>query len=100
MTRHQLKSLSEDELAMALFVVNHLSPAISGSELPPEGLTWFRKGALEQKLMGSFNHLTKEAHPTFSSLLTKLGVAHEIRYEQPPTGSVDSSPISQPTGSL
>ena len=84
MTLHQLNSLTEDELALALYVVNVHAPSLSGVEIPPQGLTWFKKGVLEKKIGEAFPALKKEAHPTFSSLLNKLGVQHDIKYEQPP----------------
>lgn len=83
MTLEQFDSLTEDEMAMALYIVNHISPVVS-YEIPPKGLLWFRKGALEARIQAAFPHVLKEAHPVFSSLLNKLGVAHEIRYETPP----------------
>lgn len=84
MTINQLDSLTEDELIMALFIVNHLFPVPLVGELPPQGLTWFKKGVLEEKIKAAFPHVHMGAHPIFSSLLTKLGVQHEIRYESPP----------------
>lgn len=99
MTLHQLNSLTEDELALALYVVNTLSPVGAVGEIPPRGLTWFRKGMLEQKLHQCFPHLTKEAHPIFSSLLTKLDMPHEIRYEQPPL-PMSASVTASVSGSL
>lgn len=87
MTLDQLEALTEDELILALYVVRDVVPPI----VEPQHLTWLRKGALERRIGEVFNQLKKEAHPTFSSLLHKLDVEHEIRYEQPP---------AQPTGSL
>ena len=94
MTLEQLSSLTEDELDLALYVCNVVSPPIQGMEIPPCGLTWFRKGALEQKLLAIFPKVLPEAHPIYSSLLTKLNVQHEIKQEQPPlpvTGSITGS---------
>lgn len=88
MTLEQLHSLSEDELGMALFIVNHISPVPAMKEIPPIGLTWFRKGTLEKKLMNALDYVNPEAHPIFSSLLTKLNIQHEIKYEQLPSGSL------------
>ena len=82
MTLDQLNSLDEQELCMALYIVNHISP-VQNIEIPYRGLTWFRKGELEEKIMDSFPRLKKEGHSVFSSLLLKLGVPHEIKYEQP-----------------
>lgn len=88
MTLHQLNSLTEDEICFTLYVVNILSPISLGYEIPSNGLTWLRKGVLEKKIQESFPHVKKEAHPIFSSILNKLGVKHEIKYEQPPSGSI------------
>ena len=89
MTLDQLESLTDDETGFALYVVNHLFP-VPNIEIPPRGLTWFRKGELEKKIMDSFPRVKRESHPIFSSLLNKLGVQHEIKYEQPSqvTGSI------------
>ncbi len=91
MTLNQLDSLDEQELCMVLYIVNVLFPLdIPKMQFEPRQLTWFRKGELEKKIQAAFPHVKREAHPIFSSLLNKLGVAHEIRYEQPPqpvTGS-------------
>jgi len=84
MTLEQLKSLNDDEIALALYIVNVHAPSLTGVEIPTQGLTWFKKGALEKKIGESFPALKKEAHPVFSSLLNKLGIPHEIKYEQPP----------------
>lgn len=83
MTLHQLNSLSEYEMALTLYIVNIHTPSLPGVEIPPQGLTWFKKGMLEKKIGETFPALTKEAHPIFSSLLNKLGVQHEIKYETP-----------------
>ena len=87
MTLDQLSSLTEDELALALYVVNVLFPVEPKIEVPPHGLVWFRPGVLEKKIGDSFPRLKPEYHGLFSSLLNKLGVKHEIRYEQPNSGS-------------
>lgn len=88
MTLNQLESLTEDELAIALYVVNTLRPVKPPIEIPPRGLTWFKKGMLEQKLVECFNNVNPEAHPIYSSLLSKLGVKHEIKYETKRSGSL------------
>lgn len=87
MTIEQLYNLDEQEIMLCLYVVNVLSPVKGVGELPPRGLTWFRRGELEKKLLAAFNHVKPEAHAIYSSLLTKLNIQHEIKYEQPPTGS-------------
>lgn len=87
MTIEQLSSLNEQELMLCLYVVNVLSPVKGVGEIPPRGLTWFRKGELEKRLMAAFNQVKPDAHSIYSSLLTKLNIQHEIKYEQPPSGS-------------
>lgn len=87
MTLHQFNSLTDDEVGFVLYVVNTLSPVSPGYEIPPNGLVWLRSGVIERKIQEAFPHVKKEAHPIFSSILNKLGVKHEIKYEQPPSGS-------------
>ena len=91
MTLEQLSSLTEQELDMCLYVVNVLAPVPGVPDIPPHGLTWFKKGVLEQKIGGSFQQVKREHHSIFSSLLNKLGVQHEIKYETPPSGSIETS---------
>lgn len=89
MTLAQLESLDDMELALILYIINNVYPVdIPKMQFEPRHLTWFRKGVLEERIQRSFPLLEKSAHPVFSSLLNKLGVAHEIRYEQPVSGSV------------
>jgi len=91
MTLDQLNSLTEDEIAIALHIVNVISPTIKDLEFPPYGLTWFRPGTLERKLLNNFNSLKPEAHPIYSSLLNKLNVQHEIKYQTPPVPQQNNS---------
>lgn len=88
MTLNQLNTLTDDEVGFVLYIVNKLNPPPFGQEIPEIGLTWFRKGALEQKIQNAFPYLKHEAHPVFSSILNKLDVKHEIKYEQPSSGSL------------
>ena len=101
MTLNQLATLTEDELALALYVVNILShPGIPKGEFTPRELTWFKKDALNHKLMEAVPKLAPEAHPIFISLMSKLGLAVEIKPIEPPcpptqtadTGSQEPSP--------
>ena len=87
MTLEQLSSLTEDELALCLFIVNRVFPVKPKIEVTPRGLTWFRPGVLEKKIMDSFQKIKPEYHGLFSSVLNKLDIKHEIRYETPPSGS-------------
>lgn len=97
MTLHQLNSLTEDELAMAWYIANHICPTI-GIEIPPHGLTWYRKDEFEKKLIAAFNHVKPENHAIYSSLLKKLGMPHEIKYtpvtQSPVTASTETPPTS------
>jgi hypothetical protein len=79
MTLNQLQTLTDDELAIALYVVNHVSPPIA----PPgpfeaRDLTWFKHTALVQKLVDIFPKIKPESHAIFQSLMEKLGVKIEI----------------------
>ncbi len=95
MTLNQLESLTEDEVAFCLYVVNTLFPPDSPKmEFQTRHLTWFRKGVLEQKIQQAFPHVKREGHPVFSSLLNKLGVPHEIRYETRPQETTGSNPVT------
>jgi hypothetical protein len=91
MTLDQLNSLTESEICLALYVVNHIKPIKPQWELSPIGLTWLKKGVLEMKLVESVSWVQPEAVPTFSSLLTKLGIAHEIKQGPPPELPVTQS---------
>lgn len=101
MTLEQLKSLDEAELSMALYITNVISP--THIEIPPTGLTWFRRGILEKKLLDAFPQVKFEAHPIYSSLLNKLGIQHEIKLEKLPEIDTNTPCISgsmQVTGSV
>jgi hypothetical protein len=94
MTLNQLQTLTDDELAIALYVVNHLSPpGIPPGPFDARDLTWFKHLSLVQKLVDSFSKLKPEGHAVYKSLMEKLGVKIEINPipqspEPPPSGSV------------
>jgi hypothetical protein len=50
---------------------------------------------LVKKLLDAFPSLKPEGHTSYSSLLKKLGIQHEIKYEQPPTPAITAS-VEQP----
>ena len=84
MTLNQLESLTEDELCLCLYIVNVTFPVeCPKMEFTPRQLTWLKHDALVKKLTDAFPRLKHEAHPIYSSLLTKLGIQHQIKYEQP-----------------
>lgn len=94
MTLNQLQTLTEDELAMALYIVNTISPpGIPPGPFEPRELTWFKHHALIQKFIDSFPKIKPECHTIYKSLMEKLGMKIEINPipqppETPQTGSV------------
>ena len=93
MTLNQLESLTEDELAMVLYIVNVIVPPEAPKmEFEPRHLTWFKHDMLMKKILEVFPKLKPEGHDTYKSLLEKLGMKIEIKPiappEQPATGSV------------
>jgi len=93
MTLELLKTLDEKELEIALYVVNGISPVIKNTVIPPIGLTWFKRGALEKRIVDAFDKVKPEFHSIYSSLLNKLGVEHVIKHETP-TPPVSGSHVS------
>ena len=58
MTLNQLETLTEDELALALYVVNVIAPLeVPKMTFEPRHLTWFKHDMLIKKLLDSFNKL-------------------------------------------
>ena len=111
MTLNQLYDLDERELCLILYVNNVTFPLeLPKLELTAHELTWLRHDMLVKKLVDAFPRLKPEAHPIFVSLMEKLGVKGEIKYQQPPAmpisasvpelPSTSSALINQPTGSI
>lgn len=86
MTLTQFESLSFEELALASVIINEINPPelIEKIDFTPKQLLWFRHDLLIKRILEVFPRLKPEGHAIYSSLLTKLGVQHEIKYEQPP----------------
>lgn len=85
MTLNQLQDLTEEELALALVIVNEISPPESPKmTFEPRHLTWFKHDALVKKFLGIFNRLKPEGHATYVSLMQKLGVCVEIKQQPSP----------------
>lgn len=85
MTLNQLEDLNEDELAMALVLINHIAPpAVPKMEFGPRDLTWFRHDMLIKKFMDCFNRLKPEGYVTYVSLMHKLGVCIQINQPEQP----------------
>lgn len=79
MTLNQLQSLTDDELAMALYIVNNINPlTIPPGPLDPRDLTWFKHSFLIQRFIDAFSKLKPEGHATYKSLMEKLGMKVEI----------------------
>jgi len=98
MTTEQFENLTEDEIGICLHIVNVIAPPKSPSiEFEPRQLTWFKHDMLVKKLLGAFPSIKPEGHAIYSSLLKKLGVEHQIKYEQPPSqGSTEGSSEKMP----
>jgi hypothetical protein len=69
----QLKSLTEDELALCLYIVNVIAPTTFPKlEYTPRQLTWFKHDALLWKVAQQEAKLTDEGKKIFHGLMTKL----------------------------
>ncbi len=102
MTLNQLQTLSEEEIAICLHVVNVIAPpAAPKMEFEPRHLTWFRHDMLVKKLLDVFPRLLPEGHSTYVSLMAKLGVHVEIKAVEPPLPSTSSiCPSNEITSSI
>ncbi len=96
MTLNQLETLTEDELAMCLYIVNVIDPMTCPKmEFEPRNLTWFKHEFLVKKIVNSYTRVLPEGHATYVSLLGKLGYVFEFPKEQPTspeTSSVNPTP--------
>lgn len=100
MLKFGIDTLTEDELALLLHIVNEIRP----STVPPikfdaTTVKWFRHEDLCKKVAepAIFEMLKPEGHAIFSALLTKMGIEHEIKYETkeaPTTGSIETQVTS------
>jgi hypothetical protein len=100
MTPNQLETLTDDELEVALYIVNVIAPpAIPVMTFEPQHLTWFKHDSLIKKFLEVFPRLKPERHTTYVSLMQKLGVKVEIKQNpnEPSraknTGNNPSTPI-------
>ncbi|HOS15542.1 MAG TPA: hypothetical protein PKX15_00735 [Bacteroidales bacterium] len=78
MTLNQLYSLTDEELGMALYIVNHLEDSSNKIQYNPHNLTWFKHDALIKKFLRAFEQIKPEGHTIYVSLMKKLGVHIEI----------------------
>lgn len=83
MTLNQLNSLTEEELEMALFIVNCLENSSNKIQYNPQNLTWFKHDAIIKKFLRAFNQLKPEGHSIYVSLMKKLGIHIEINQSSP-----------------
>lgn len=103
MTLNQLETLTEDELALVLYVVNVIAPLeVPKMTFEPRQLTWFKHDALIKKLLDSFNRLKPEGHATYVSLMQKLGVCIEIKQQPNEPARTENTGSNQcpPTASI
>ena len=101
MTLNQLEDLTEDELALVLYVVNVIAPLeVPKMQFEPRQLTWFKHDMLIKKLLDSFNKLKPEGHATYTSLMQKLGVCVQIKQNEPPRTENTGSNQCPQTSSL
>lgn len=104
MTLSQLQLMTEDELAMILYVVNNLShPGIPPGPFVPENLVWFKHTLLIQKMIDVFQMIKPEYHSIYISLMEKMGVKIEINPIPSQPVELNSTPTSSnnpPTSSI
>lgn len=86
MRTSQLKSLTDDELNLLLYVVNVSEPISSPPvEITPERLLWIKHDALLWKLSKQESKLTEDGKKVFSSLMVKLNVTSQQELENKKT---------------
>jgi hypothetical protein len=95
MTLNQLQDLTDEELALALVIVNEISPPVlPKGPFEPKHLTWFRQEQLIKKFLDVFQKLKPEGHSTYVSLMQKLGVCIQIQKQPTP---IDINPKTTET---
>jgi hypothetical protein len=97
MTLNQLETLTDEEMAIVLYIVNVVAPPESPKmEFEPRHLTWFKHDMLVKKIVDAFPKVKPEGHDTYKSLLAKLGMVIEIRKNiVPPLVLPDSASLAQ-----
>ena len=110
MTLNQLGDLTEEELAMALVIVNEIAPPVlPKGPFEPKHLLWFRHDQLIKKFIDIFPKLKTEGHAIYVTLMQKLGVCIQINQSPAPdanraetkacTPTTPPDPIPEVTGS-
>lgn len=79
----QLQSLTQDELALLLYIVNVIDPiSIPKMEFGPKELLWFKHDALLWKLAQQEPKLTPEGKEIFQGLMSKLNKTPQQEQEE------------------
>ena len=78
----QLENLTEDELALLLYIVNVIEPLKStATEITAKQLLWFKHDSLVWKVSQQESKLTPEGKEIFKSLMTKLNTTAQQEAE-------------------
>ena len=108
MTLNQLETLSEDEVALALYIVNVVAPpALPKMTFEARHLTWFNHEQLIKKFLNVFHQLNSDGHSVYVSLMQKLGICIQIQQHPIPnpneteaTQQITASAGCPPTASI
>lgn len=75
MKLEQLKSLTEDELAMLWFCINKINPPVlAGVELDPQLFVAIKHKKLMDRLLQCAQHIKDEHRSVYAGLMNKLKV--------------------------
>ena len=78
----QLESLTQDELALLLYIVNVIDPvSIPKMEFGPRELLWFKHDLLTYKIAQQESKLTPEGKEIFKGLMIKLNKSPQQEQE-------------------
>jgi hypothetical protein len=96
MTLNQLETLTDEELALALVIVNDIAPPVlPKGPFEPRHLTWFNHEQLIKKFLEIFSKLTPDGHATYVSLMQKLGVCIQIQQHPIPNPNEINPPTNE-----
>ncbi len=94
-TLHQLNSLTDDEIAVVLYIVNCLEPKILPYELGPRLLCSIKHHKLCERVVKSEPFINELGMPILVSLKSKLGIS----IDSGTSGSSGTSGTSGTSGS-
>ena len=101
MTNVHIESLDESEQCMLVYIVNHIFPTTFPKiEHDFNSIKWIKHEHLIRKLIDAFPKIKPENHNIYSSLLTKLGVPHQINRHDAPAPINNETTGSNLTDSL